>query len=82
MTPTERAQVRQQHIADREVSGVSGSAYCKRHVMRHRYIRPSLSLPEIYLYRAPVDFRKQAQGLAFCRYPAGCPRQCNVLLPG
>ena len=64
MTPTERAQVRQQHIADREVSGVSGSAYCKRHVMRHRYIRPSLSLPEIYLYRAPVDFRKQAQSLA------------------
>jgi hypothetical protein len=32
--------------------------------MRHRYLRPSLSLPEIYLYRAPVDFRKQAQGLA------------------
>ncbi|MCL1488225.1 MAG: IS66 family insertion sequence element accessory protein TnpB [Marinobacter sp.] len=29
--------------------------------MRHRYLRPSLSLPEIYLYRAPVDFRKQAQ---------------------
>ena len=32
--------------------------------MRHRSLRPSLSLPEIYLYRAPVDFRKQAQGLA------------------
>jgi hypothetical protein len=32
--------------------------------MRHRYLRPSLSLPEIYLYRAPIDFRKQAQGLA------------------
>jgi transposase len=32
--------------------------------MRHRYLRPSLSLPEIYLYRAPVDFRKQAQCLA------------------
>jgi len=32
--------------------------------MCHRYLRPSLSLPEIYLYRAPVDFRKQAQGLA------------------
>ena len=32
--------------------------------MRRRYLRPSLSLPEIYLYRAPVDFRKQAQGLA------------------
>ena len=30
--------------------------------MRRRYLRPSLSLPEIYLYRAPVDFRKQAQG--------------------
>jgi transposase len=32
--------------------------------MRHRSLRLSLSLPEIYLYRAPVDFRKQAQGLA------------------
>jgi transposase len=32
--------------------------------MRHRYLRPSWSLPEIYLYRALVDFRKQAQGLA------------------
>ena len=32
--------------------------------MCHRYLRPSLSLPEIYLYRAPVDFRKQARGLA------------------
>ena len=32
--------------------------------MRHRYLRPSLSLPQIYLYRAPVDFRKQANSLA------------------
>jgi transposase len=32
--------------------------------MCHRYLRPSFSLPEIYLYRAPVDFRKQARGLA------------------
>ncbi|EWH01126.1 transposase IS66 [Halomonas sp. BC04] len=32
--------------------------------MRHRYLRPSLALPEIYLYRAPIDFRKQANGLA------------------
>jgi transposase len=32
--------------------------------MRHRYLRPSLSLPESYLYRAPVDFRKQAHSLA------------------
>ncbi|MEX1056708.1 MAG: IS66 family insertion sequence element accessory protein TnpB [Natronospirillum sp.] len=31
---------------------------------RSRYLRPSLELPEIYLYRAPVDFRKQANGLA------------------
>jgi hypothetical protein len=28
--------------------------------MCQRYLRPSLSLPKIYLYRAPVDFRKQA----------------------
>ena len=32
--------------------------------MRARYLRPALSMPEIYLYRAPVDFRMQAQGLA------------------
>jgi transposase len=32
--------------------------------MRRRYLRPSLMLPEIYLYRAPIDFRKQANGLA------------------
>ena len=32
--------------------------------MRRRYLRPSLALPEIYLYRAPIDFRKQANGLA------------------
>jgi len=32
--------------------------------MGERYLRPSPRLAEIYLYRAPVDFRKQAQGLA------------------
>jgi len=32
--------------------------------MRPRYLRPSYDLPEIYLYREPVDFRKQANGLA------------------
>ncbi len=32
--------------------------------MRERYLRPSVRMPAIYLYRAPVDFRKQAQGLA------------------
>ena len=32
--------------------------------MRHRYLRPSWDLPEIYLYRQPIDFRKQANGLA------------------
>lgn len=32
--------------------------------MRPRYLRPSREMPEIYLYRAPVDFRKQANGLA------------------
>ena len=31
---------------------------------RNHYLRPSRHLPEIYLYRAPVDFRKQARGLA------------------
>ncbi len=32
--------------------------------MKPRYLRPSRDLPEIYLYRAPIDFRKQANGLA------------------
>jgi len=33
-------------------------------VRRNHYLRPSPRLPEIYLYRVPIDFRKQAQGLA------------------
>jgi transposase len=32
--------------------------------MRTRYLRPALSLPRIYLYRDPVDFRKSYRGLA------------------
>lgn len=32
--------------------------------MPPRYLRPALETPQIYLYRAPVDFRKQANGLA------------------
>lgn len=32
--------------------------------MKPRYLRPSRDLPEIYLYRQPIDFRKQANGLA------------------
>lgn len=32
--------------------------------MRPRYLRPSLETPQIYLYREPVDFRKQVNGLA------------------
>ena len=32
--------------------------------MRPRYLRPALATPQIYLYRAPVDFRKQVNGLA------------------
>lgn len=32
--------------------------------MKTRYLRPALTLPQIYLYRDPIDFRKQAQGLA------------------
>ncbi|WP_275100041.1 IS66 family insertion sequence element accessory protein TnpB [Sedimenticola hydrogenitrophicus] len=31
---------------------------------RSRYLRPSLDMPRIYLYRESVDFRKQANGLA------------------
>lgn len=32
--------------------------------MRKRYLRPALDIPNIYLYRDPVDFRKQTNGLA------------------
>lgn len=32
--------------------------------MRQRYLRPARLMPEIYLYRQPVDFRKQVNGLA------------------
>ncbi|WP_413540276.1 IS66 family insertion sequence element accessory protein TnpA [Marinobacter sp. ELB17] len=39
MTPTERAHVWQQHIADWEVSGVSGSAYCKQQsLVYHQFV--------------------------------------------
>src|SRR5680860_1583509 len=39
MTPTERAQVWQQHIADWEVSGVSGRAYCKQQsLVYHQFV--------------------------------------------
>ena len=30
----------------------------------NRHFRPSLSMPNIYLYRDPVDFRKSFRGLA------------------
>ena len=32
--------------------------------MRNRDLRPALAMPQIYLYRAPIDFRKQVNGLA------------------
>ncbi len=32
--------------------------------MGPRYLRPTLEMPEIYLNRVPVDFRKQAHGLS------------------
>jgi len=31
---------------------------------RRHYLRPALNTPEIYLYRDPVDFRKQMHGLS------------------
>ncbi|WJV53231.1 IS66 family insertion sequence element accessory protein TnpB [Prodigiosinella aquatilis] len=32
--------------------------------MRNRDLRPALAMPQIFLYRAPIDFRKQVNGLA------------------
>lgn len=31
--------------------------------MGKRYLRPALQMPQIYLYRLPIDFRKQVNGL-------------------
>jgi hypothetical protein len=39
MTPTERAQVWQQHITDWQATGVSGSAYCKQQsLVYHQFV--------------------------------------------
>ena len=32
--------------------------------MKQPVIRPSVELPQVYLYRDPVDFRKSFKGLA------------------
>jgi transposase len=32
--------------------------------MSSRTLRPALEMPQIFLYRAPIDFRKQVNGLA------------------
>mgnify|MGYP000606224318 CR=1 FL=1 len=32
--------------------------------MKSHYLRPALTMPRIYLYRDPVDFRKSYRGLA------------------
>ena len=32
--------------------------------MANRYLRPAQQMPQIFLYRAPIDFRKQINGLA------------------
>ena len=32
--------------------------------MRHRALRPDRAIPEVFLYRRPVDFRKSYRGLA------------------
>ncbi|ELA9392370.1 IS66 family insertion sequence element accessory protein TnpB [Vibrio parahaemolyticus] len=32
--------------------------------MRQPILRPSLSLPKVYLYRDPIDFRKSHRGLS------------------
>ena len=32
--------------------------------MKSHYLRPALTMPRIYLYRDPVDFRKSFRGLA------------------
>ena len=32
--------------------------------MRQRYLRPAVDIPQVFLYRDAVDFRKQSNGLA------------------
>ena len=46
--------------------------------MRPRYLRPALTMPQIYLYRAPIDFRKQAHGLAALVLYQSPPQQDQV----
>ena len=69
MTATEKVHFWQQQITDWEATGLSGNAYCKQQsLIYHQFVywrqKLTLSLPQIYLYRAPVDFRKQANSLA------------------
>lgn len=33
-------------------------------MMGNRYLRPAREMPQIFLYRLPIDFRKQVNGLA------------------
>lgn len=56
MTPTERVHAWQQHITDWEVSGVSGSAYCKRQsLVYHQFVYWRQKLTPA------ADFPKQEQ---------------------
>jgi len=56
MTPTERAHVWQQHITDWQVSGVSGSAYCKQQsLVYHQFVYWRQKLTPT------ADFSKQEQ---------------------
>jgi hypothetical protein len=73
MTTTERAQVWQQHITEWEVSGVSGSAYCKQQsLVYHQFVywRRKLVLTEDSLEQeqAATGFARvvSAPGVGIC----------------
>ena len=84
MTPTERAQVWQQHITEWEVSGVSGSAYCKQQsLVYHQFVywRRKLVLTEDSLEQ---EQEQTATGFARVVSAPGTGRAdgLTVALPG
>ena len=71
MTPIERAHAWQQHITDWQVSGVSGSAYCKQQsLVYHQFVywRQKLTPTE--------DSPKQAQAATGFTRVVSAPSAC------
>ena len=48
--------------------------------MRNHYLRPARDMPEIYLYRAAVDFRKQGKSIMEATVLAGEQRLRPIIM--